>query len=453
MRKYAVAAAMLAPLFAQQNSINPTVSGIVSEISQERIAATLKKLESFGTRNTTSSETDPEHGIGAARKWIAGELRTYSPRLEASFDTYRVKKQGRISRDVEMSNIIAVLPGTINKDRQVVISAHYDSLALVRPSTGEQRRAGEEVRPSDPDAPAPGANDDGSGTAAVMELARVMSRHQLEKTVVFALFVAEEQGLIGATLYARKAHGEKRPIEAVLNNDIIGSEVSGEGMADGGSVRIFSEDPDDSPSRQLARYVKEIGERYVPSMRVDLVFRKDRFGRGGDHTPLNQEGFTAVRISAAEENYANQHTPTDTVANMSPAYTARVARINAAVAATLALAPKTPMVMEPVENGPRKGQLTPMIGRGRSRYDAVLRWRHDAPEPDLAGYLILKRSTTDALWSTAVFVPKEASQFVFPNLSIDEYMFGVQAIDNAGNPSLPGVYRLPNREPAKIETY
>ena len=124
-----------------------------------------------------------------------------------------------------------------------------------------------------------------------------------------------------------------------------------------------------------------------------------------------------------------------------------------AVAATLALAPKTPVVVEPIENGPRKGQMTPMVGRGKSRYDALLRWRNSTPEPDLAGYVILMRSTTDALWQKSVFVRKDASQFMFPNVSIDEYVFGVQAIDNDGNPSLPGVYMLPTREPAKIETY
>ena len=453
MRILVVLAAFLAPLLAQPNSINPVVSGIVADVSEERIVATLKKLESFGTRNTMSSQTDPEHGIGAAKNWIASELRSYSPRLQVSFDTYRVKKQGRITRDVEMSNVVAVLPGTINKDRQVLVTAHYDSVALVRPLTDEERRAGEEIKPTDPDAPAPGVDDDGSGTAAVMELARVMSRREFEKTIVFVLFVAEEQGLIGSTLFARKASSEKRQIEAVLNNDIIGSDVSGDGLSDSVSVRVFSEDPNDSPSRLLARYIKDIGERYVPAMRIDLVFRADRFGRGGDHTPFNQEGFAAVRFSSAEENYANQHTATDTLTNMSPAYTTRVAKINGAVAATLALAPKAPVVFEPIRNGPRKGQLTAMIGRGKSRYDAQLRWKNDAPEADLAGYVILMRSTTEPFWQKFIFVKKDVSQFVMPNVSIDEYVFGIQALDNDGNPSLTAVYGLIPREKAKIETY
>lgn len=439
---------------AQQNSINPVVKDIVSGISEERIAANLKRLESFVTRNTLSSQTDPEHGIGAARNWIASELRGYSPRLQVSFDTHRVKKQGRITADVEMANIVATLPGTVNKDQQILVAAHYDTIAFAgQPPNEDQRRAGEQPRIADPNSPAPGVNDDGSGTAAVMELARVMSGKEFEKTVVFILFVAEEQGLFGSTLYARKAHEQNRRIEAVLNNDIIGSDVSGDGSSNGGSVRIFSDDPGDSPSRTLARYIKEIGERYVPSMHVEPVFRSDRFGRGGDHTPFNQEGFPAVRFSAAEENYANQHTKTDTFANMSPAYTTRVAKVNGAVAATLALAPKTPVVQEPIETGPRKGQLTAMIGRGKSRYDAQLRWRNGSPEPDLAGYLILVRSTTDAFWQRSVFVPKDTSEFVLPNVSIDEYVFAVQAVDKEGNPSIPAPYVLSQRERAKIETY
>lgn len=453
MRNLLILLTLMTPAFGQQNSINPVVNEIVSAVSGERIVATLKRLETFETRNTLSSQTDPNHGIGAARNWIAAQLRGYSPRLQVSFDTHRVQKQGRISSDVEMSNIVAVLPGTINKDRQVLVTAHYDSLALARPLTDEERRAGEEIKAADANALAPGVNDDGSGTAAVMELARVMSQHEYEKTVVFVLFVAEEQGLIGSALYARKANSEKRQIEAVLNNDIIGSDVSGDGMSDSGSVRVFSEDPADSPSRQLARYIKDIGERYVPSMRIDLVFRSDRFGRGGDHTPFNQEGFPAVRFSSAEENYANQHTRTDTLANMSPTYTTRVAKINGAVAATLALAPKSPVVMEPIQNGPRKGQPTPMIGRGKSRYDALLRWKNESPESDLAGYLVLMRSTTEPFWQRSIFVKKDASQFLMPNVSIDEYVFGVQALDNDGNPSLPSTYVLIPREKLKIDTY
>ncbi len=443
---------LAAPAFAQPATLNPAVTRIVDGVSMERITANLKKLEAFGTRNVNSSQTDPDHGVGAAMRWIESELRGYSPRLEVTLDKHRVKKQGRITADVELTNIVARLPGTINKDREVAVSAHYDTLALRAPLTEEQRRAGEQVRPADPDTPAPGVNDDGSGTAAVMELARVMSQHEFDKTLVFILFTAEEEGLIGATLFAQDARKQGRPLEAVLNNDIIGSDLSGNGEADGASVRVFSEDPNDSPSRQLARYLKEVGERYVPSMKVELVFRSDRLARGGDHTPLNQEGFTAIRISSAMENYANQHTATDTLANMSPGYTTRVAKINAAVAATLALAPKAPTAFEPIQSGPRKGQLQPMIGRGKSRYDAQLRWT-PATEPDLAGYLVLMRSTTQALWERSFFVKKDAKDLLLPGVSVDEYVFGVEAVDADGNASLPSVYLFPPREKMKVETY
>lgn len=454
MRSFIIVAflALAAPLYSQPDTFNPIVCRIVEGVSEQRITATLKKLESFGTRNIQSSQTDPDHGVGAAMRWIVAELKSYSPRLEVSLDTHRVKKQGRISADTEISNIIAVLPGTVSKDREVMISAHYDTLALAAPLTEAQRRAGEQIKMADPNAPAPGVNDDGSGTAAVMELARVMSQHEFEKTVVFMLFTAEEQGLVGATLFAAEARAQNRPIEAVFNNDIIGSDVSGDGLADGASVRVFSEDPNDSPSRELARYLKTVGERYVPSMKVDLVFRSDRMARGGDQTPMNQEGFTAVRISSAEENYSNQHTPTDILANMSPAYTTRVAKINAAAAATLALAPRMPVTEEPIPSGPRKGKLQPMIGRGKSRYDAQLRWTA-ATEPDLAGYIVLMRSTTDALWQRSFFVKKDARELLLPGVSVDEYVFGVAAVDADGNASLPSVYIAPPRAKLKVETY
>ena len=236
--------ALCGSLRAELYPINPAVKSIVGELSENRITANLKKLETFGTRHILSSQDDPAHGIGAARRWIEAELRSYSPRLQVRVDTHRVRKHGRITQDVELSNIIAELPGTIDKDRQVIISAHYDTIALKSwAMPGERSLPGMQVRPAEPDAPAPGVNDDGSGTAAVMELARVMSQREFDKTVVFILFTAEEEGLIGSTLYARDARTAKRQIEAVLNNDIIGSIESGDGHIDNTTVRVFSEGP------------------------------------------------------------------------------------------------------------------------------------------------------------------------------------------------------------------
>ena len=442
---------------AQYKAVNPTVKKIVDEVSEERVTAIMKKLESFQTRNIFSSEDDPEHGVGAARRWIFQQFQSYSPRLQVRFDSYKVKRNtGRIFRDVELHNIVAVLPGKTNPERQFIISGHYDTIATLRPP----QAAGGSGQPA-PDATfseanlspiAPGVSDDGSGTAAVMELARVMSQYEFEKTIVFIAFTAEEEGLFGSSLYARKARAENQIIDGVLNNDIIGTEVSGNGRIDNGTLWVFSEDPDDSPSRELARYVKEVSERYYPSFKIDMVFRADRLGRGGDHTPFNQEGYCAVRLTTPNETYANQHTPTDTFANASASYTTRAVRVNAAALASLALAPKAPVTNEPIKTGPRKGQPTTMLGRGRSRYDAALRWTNENPEPDLLGYVVVMRKTTSPDWEREVFVGN-VNEYTMKNVSIDDVVFGVKAVDKDGNESLVTPYVAGPRPKTEIETY
>ena len=297
--------------------------------SEERIAATLKKLEGFGTRYILSAQDDPAHGIGAAKRWIHDELQSYSPRLQVSYQDFTIKKGGRrgqVIRDVDLSNIVAVLPGAIEKDHYVLITGHYDSLVQVRkPYTGEEQTIAEMVRqgvdesearrylkilpsereqgPLDFEATAaqtiaPGVTDDGSGTAAVMELARVMSGYQFDKTIVFIAFAAEEVGLSGSQVYAAQAKKDGMQIEAVLNNDIIGSDVSGNGRSSTNVLRVFSAGPDDSSPRELARYTKLIAERYVPSMQMEMVFRGDRFLRGGDHTSVRGGG---LRGGAADQ--------------------------------------------------------------------------------------------------------------------------------------------------------
>lgn len=439
---------------AEMKSINPVVKQVVDSVSEDRIAEILKKLEGFQTRNIFSDQDDGAHGIGAARRWISDQFKSYSPRLEVRFDSYRVKKKGRMDRDVDLYNVIAVLPGKLNPERQFIISGHYDSLAFKRRPQTEQQSA----QPLDPDAKLerepfePGVTDDGAGTAAVMELARILSQYEFEKTIVFAAFAGEEYGLIGSTLYAQKARKEKQIIDGVLNNDIIGSELSGNGRIDNSSLQVYSEDPADSSSRELARYIREIGERYVPSMSVDLVFRADRFGRGGDHTPFNQEGYAGVRFTTPNENYANQHTVTDTFANSSVPYTARVIRVNAAALASLALAPKAPVVDQEITRGARKGQMTPMIGRGKSRYDAQLRWKNQNPESDLAGYAVVIRPTTSPYWEREIFVGK-VNEYTLKDVSIDEVVFGVKAIDHDGNESLVSPYVLRPRQKVEYEIY
>ncbi len=446
-------AVLTGPAFGQYKAPNPQVSKIVSEISEERITETLRKMETFGTRNLMSSQDNPTRGIGAARKWIYAQLSGYSPRLEVGYDQHRVKKiegrASRITRDVDLYNIVAVLPGTTSKEQRVMISSHYDSFVLGNMAGGEPEPG--EVPPlRDPDLDAPGVTDNGSGTACVMELARVMSQYQFEKTLVFVIFAGEEQGLVGSTLYAEKARAENQKIEALLNNDIIGFEASLGGRRENDRVNVYSEDPEDSPSREIARYIRDMAWRYVPGMLADPVFRADRFGRGGDHTPFNLEGFAAVRITSAQENLANEHSLRDTFANTSPSYVTRVVRVNAAAAASLGWAPKPPMTTKETERDGRKvTQL--LLDRGKSRDDARLRWTQESPEPDLAGFVVLSRATTAPFWEHEIFVGN-VNEYMLPGVSIDDVVFGVKAVDKDGNESLVTPYVPGPRQKRKIAT-
>ncbi len=438
---------------AQYKSINPQVSKIVSEVSEERITATLKKLEGFGTRNLRSSQDDPNRGIGAARKWIYEQLHSYSPRLEVSYDQYRVKKDpsrgSRIPQDVDVYNVVAVLPGTVNEEQRVLIGAHYDSVNRTGTPRGQPGDPPPPVR--DPNIDAPGVTDDGSGVACVMELARVMSQYQFEKTIVFVAFAGEEDGEVGSFLYAAKAKSLDQKIEAVLNNDIIGSDVGGNRRTENRRVNVFSEGPMDSPSREIARYVKEIGERYVPSMTVDPIFRADRFGRDGDQRPFYLEGFGAVRFSSAVENFTNEHSARDTFDGTSPGFITRVTQVNGAVAASLAWAPKSPATSEVVERTGRK-MNTLLLTRGKSGYDALLKWKHPNPETDLAGYVVLIRKTTAPFWEHEIYAGN-VNEYAMPDVSIDEYVFGVAAVDKDGNESLVTPY-VPTPHPKRmIATY
>jgi Peptidase family M28 len=447
-------------LFGQTTGrIDPTIQKMLAEISQDNIAGIMQKLASFETRGNFSDPDQKDRGIGAARRWIFDQLKSYSPRLDVSFDPYKVKKQGaRIVRDVEVVNVVAVLPGTTQPDKRLIVSGHYDSINLVRkPDAPEVLPDGGEPATDDItdfeksiDAPAPGVTDDASGAALVMELARVMSQYKFEKTIVFITFAGEEIGLVGSSLYSAKAKDHKDQIEAVLNNDIVGVSVAGDGHAENGLVHVFSEEPADSASRELARYIRETAQRYVPAFKADTVFRQDRFARGGDHSPFNANGFAAVRFTSAAENLGIQHTANDTFDKSSPAYTTLVARVNGATLASLALAPPTPLTTREVLTGASKGRTVPTVGRGKSRYDAILRWK-DAPAEDLAGYAIVLRSSTAPYWEQQTFVGK-VTEYTLPGLSIDDIIFGVKAIDNDGHESLVAPWIFAPYTLKKIET-
>jgi len=431
-------------LFAQTaGDLDPRIVALIASISQDRLGATLKKLESFETRNSLSSTDSPTRGIGAARQWILDEMKSFSPKLQVGFDTYQVAPQGRITRPVELRNVMAILPG--RSPRRIYVSGHYDTVA--RP--GGQGAANAAGPPRDPEAPAaapadpnapldnlaPGVNDDGSGTALTIELARIFGQSGIEfdATLVFMCHVGEEQGLVGARLHAQKAVAEKIPIQAVLNNDIVGNDKGGNGIVDGATIRVYSEGPEDSPSRALARFVQRWGGRYVPSHKVRPMARPDRFGRGGDHSAYNQLGFTAVGFRESRENFTRQHDVRDTFEGISLPYLAQNARVNAAAAATLALAPPPPDVLS--------DRNQPQISRAPSGYDANLKW---SAAPGAAAYRVFWREAWNLDWQNELLVGN-VTAVVLPNMQIDDFVFGVAAVDAAGHESFVTSYVAPPR--------
>jgi hypothetical protein len=450
------------------STIDPRIVKLVASVSEERLQQLLTKLVSFGTRNTLSDQTSPTRGIGAARQWIYDELKRTSLKLQVSFDTHQIAARGRITRDVELRNVMAVLPG--KTARRIYVSGHYDSLNLgsggQQSSNSGQGRGGQQApnpqtrpgaapqAPGEPAAPAdpqqrpgqdynidaPGANDDGSGTVLSMELARVFAESGIEfdATLVFMTVAGEEQGLIGSGAHARKAKAENIPVQAWFNNDIVGNSHGGDGSVDGATIRIYSEGPEDSASRSLAQFARRVGAIYVPNHRVRLMARADRFSRGGDHSALNAEGFAAIGFRESKENYAKQHGPNDTLDGVDFAYLAQNARVNAAGMAVLALAPPPPVVVRKAANSNR---LTPTIDRRTSGYDAHLRW--DA-SPGAAGYRIFWRNAWAPDWEHEITVGN-VTEYTFPKMNIDDWVFGVAAVDAAGHESTISAYVAPPR--------
>jgi hypothetical protein len=427
------------------SKLNPQIEKIVSEISAKNIEASIRKLVSFGTRHTMSSQDDPNRGIGAARRWIKAEMDRYSQesggRLIVTEDEFMQPPSGRITKETKLVNVVATLPGVQaeSKDRIYVVSGHYDSCVCSQSMT-------------DAESDAPGASDDASGTAAVMEMARVMSKYQFDATIVFMTVPGEEQGLLGAHHWAEEAKKKGLNIAAMFTNDIIGNTLGGNGVRDNRRVRVFSEGvptteteaetrarqsvggENDGPSRQLARYIKEVGERYLNNFEVTLIFRRDRYGRGGDHNAFVQRGFPAVRFTEPNEDFSRQHQKVreengvkygDVLEMVDPDYVAQVARINAIAMASMALAPAPP-------SGVR-------FKTGRQEYDTTVAWEPNK-EPDIAGYRIVWRETYQPFWHRSIEVGNVA-EFIMKNLSKDDYFFAVQAIDKDGNASVPSFPR------------
>jgi len=412
--------------------VDPRVAALVEAVSQERMQRLLTTLVGFGTRETMSDTTSATRGIGAARQWIFDELQRSSPRLQVSFDSYVVAPQGRILVQTELRNVMAVLPGRTS--RRIYITGHYDSLNMGAGGQQGRNAAGASNPQSrddfDHNADAPGANDDGSGTVLTMELARVFAESglQFDATLVFMCWAGEEQGLIGSSAHAQAIAAQKVVVEANFNNDIVGNSLGGNGVVDAESVRVYSVGPEDSMSRSLARYVARIGALYMPGHRIRLMAREDRFNRGSDHSSFTQQGYPAVVFREANENFSKQHSANDTLDGVDFAYLTKNARVNAAAAGSLALAPPAPTVVND-----RGGRL---LSRGQSGYDATLRW-HAAP--GAVAYRIYWRDTWSNDWQHRQTVGN-VTTFTLPNVSIDDFMFGVAAIGADGHESLVSGY-------------
>ena len=421
---------------------DPRIEKLVASVSQTRLQATATTLAGFGTRATLSDTVSTTRGIGAARRWIYNEFTRMSPKLQVSYDRHMLAQQGRITREVELVNVVAVLPG--KSARRVYITGHYDTVNSRRPAGADATATAAGAAPSAPlvrptindNADAPGANDDGSGTSLTMELARVFAESGIEfdATLVFVTWAGEEQGLIGSMAHATALRNAKGVVEANFNNDIVGSSLGGNGIIDGESVKIYSLGPEDSPNRSLARYVQRVAGTYVPSHTIRLMAREDRFGRGSDHSSFTANDFPAIVFREANENYERQHSPEDKLEGMDFRYLTQNARVNAAAAAAVALAPPAPRV---TTNG---GSAT--VGRGPSGYDASLQWQ---PSPGAVAYRVYWRDAWTNDWQKSQVVGN-VTKMLLPNVSIDDYVFGVAAIGADGNESVVSAYVSPVRK-------
>ncbi|RZS40820.1 secreted protein [Herbihabitans rhizosphaerae] len=405
---------------------------ILREVDQCDIEAIVRKLVSFGTRHTLSSQDDPRRGIGAARDWIHAELTRYAEpsegRMTVETQSYIQPPADRIPVPTKISNVLATLRGSASPERVYVVSGHYDSrVSDVMNATSDS----------------PGADDDASGVAVAMELARVMARRKPEATIVFAAVAGEEQGLYGARHMAKVYKAAGTDVQAMFTNDIVGSCTADDGTRDPRTVRLFaegvptSETPDeaairrsvggenDSPSRQLARFVREVADNSATETNVRVIYRRDRYLRGGDHIGFLEQGYPAARFTEPHEDFAHQHQDVrvqdgkqygDLVEFCDFPYITKVAKVNAAALWSLAAAPGTP-----------KG--------ARIRTDTLtnetdLVWQKGT-EPDLAGYEVLWRETTDSEWTHVIEVGGVTTAHV--DLSKDNVFFGVRAVDRDGH--------------------
>lgn len=419
---------------------DPEIEQMVKEVSADSLQSYIKTLVAFGTRNTLSTQKDSKRGIGAARNWVLSRFNAMAKqsngRLKAIIDTVTYGPDGkRVDTPINLGNVVATLKGTDRNDNRIfIVSGHLDNMrSNVMDRTGD----------------APGANDDGSGTAAVLECARIMSKHSFPATIIFVAVSGEEQGLLGATFMANKAKRENWNIEAVLNNDIMGSNNSSEtNIINNTKVRVFSEGlpayeldkngktirqlglENDGKARQLARYVKEVAERYVDNLQVVMIYRNDRFLRGGDHTPYVENGFAAVRITEMNENYYHQHQNVrkengvqygDLAEFMDFEYLRKNTALNLCNLANLAKAPSMP-------------QHVKIDVKNLTNFTKLWWLRPEAG--NVKGYYVLMRETTSSVWQKKIFTAD--TRITLP-YSKDNYFFAVQSVSENGNESLPSL--------------
>ncbi len=390
------------------------IPSMLGQVSKIRLRATVEKLVSFGTRHTLSDQADPKRGVGAAAKWIKSEFETI-PGLQVEEQRFMLPKSARVPEPKEVSNIVVTLKGVTKS--VVLVCAHYDS----RASNGMDSTSDE-----------PGANDDGSGIALVLECARLMAKLKPYHTVKFLAVTGEEQGLLGSRYFADTARKDGMEIIAVLSNDIVGNSRGGDGQKAGDRVRVFSEgvsvygkpeaasDPEESPSRQLARFVAEVAGDHGFKFKPMLVYRKDRYGRGGDHSSFNSAGYPAIRFCEVYENFDAQHQDVrgkfgDTIDKMDFDYLSNVTRLNLAVLSELALAPLPP---------------TSVRINARQGYDTHITWHADPATK----YIVRWRETTNPLWQFSRDAGA-ANEITLKGISKDNFLFGVQSISLTGRRS------------------
>jgi Zn-dependent M28 family amino/carboxypeptidase len=427
-----IALSIAMPVFAADEpkpAHHPELDAIAAAVSPQSLHAIDAALVGFGTRQTLSDTKSDTRGIGAARRWVKSQFESFSAEcggcLEVVTPSQVFTGKRTPPQGVEVMDVVAIQRGTSDPDRVVVITGHLDSRC---------------TDVMDIECDAPGANDDASGVSALIEAARVLSRHKFAATIVYSADSGEEQGLYGGKVIAQYAVDRGWKVEANLNNDIVGSPRGGDGQSDPDSVRVFSEGTKtnetaeqadyrryhggevDSPSRNIARFMQSLAERYLGDFRVRMVYRTDRYGRGGDQVEFLAQGFPAVRVTESHEDYSHQHQDLrteggvrygDTIDHVDFDYLANVTRLNAITLAALANAPAPPDGIE------IKGQLD---------YDTTLSWQ---PSPGAAAYRAWWRDTTAPQWQSSRDAG-DATSIVLKGVNIDDWFFGVSAVSADG---------------------